>query len=388
MSYIPFKKPLVILVIIAAIPVTSYLIWFFKSEKPIEIFIINKTVSSLSRIENKSVFWALNYNKFVRKKGQMYDYINDYYGFFPLKPHDDKDYKIKDISINDIDSLSDHYDMAWFVDTYGLSFGDWYGYSNSDQFSRMLYGGLNQNDYMFIKEMLNKNKLVIAEFNLFASPTSYLLRSKIEKMLNIYWSGWTGMYYDNLDYTLNQDVPAWIVDQYRKQNEREWMYTKPGIILVNDNSSVIVLENETHIDIEAPLVITSDYMAERYGVTTEVHYPHRFDISFAADTTNVISHYELSVNSNGERLLKKHNIPSRFPAVTVNVDNGLFYYLAGSFSDYELSIISSCFQGAGELDYFLNKNRTDSKSDFFWTYYYPLVSNVILEYYNSLESRY
>ncbi len=384
MRHFPFRKLLVVLIIIAGIPMISYLLWLFKSEKQMEVLVMNKTVTSEDRKEHKAVFWILNHNRFVRKNGETYDYKNDYYGFFPFTAYHGKEYEIKDISVKDIDRLSDKYDLAWIIDTYGLSFNDWYGYSASDTFPRMLYGGLTQNDYSFILEMLKKNKLVIIEFNFFSSPTSNLLRAEAENLLDIYWSGWTGMYYDNLDYTLNAALPTWIVDSYRKQNSGDWPYTKSGIILVHENNDIIVLENETHLDIETPMVITTNENADRYGVTTEVHYPHRFDVSYAADTSNVISYYELSVNSYGDRLLKRHNIPGRFPALTRNSENGKIYYLAGSFSEYDIPILSSCFQGAGELDFYLNKDKIGSTGSFFWTYYYPFISTVLSEYYDSL----
>ncbi len=348
---------------------------------------MNKSAGTVSREEHKAAFWLLNYERFVKKNRTKYDHRKDYYGFIPVKPYRNKNWNIRSIRLNDIDSLTAHYDMAWFVDTYGLSLGDWYGDPSQDVYSRMLYGGLNKNDYIFIKEMLGRNKLVIAEFNFFASPTTGVIRSKTEKLVDVYWSGWTGIYYDNLNYLMNKEVPGWIINNYKEQNQGEWPYSNSGIVLVNHEGKVLVLEYETHIDIEVPLVTTSYDKASSYGVSPVVHYPCRFDISYAADTSDVISYYELSVNLNGERLLSNHNIPSRFPAVTKNSGNGLFYYLAGSYSHHDMTMLTSMLRGSRSFEFIMHSERIGSKGKFFREYYYPFISTVISDYYEIISNQ-
>ncbi|MFO7922271.1 MAG: hypothetical protein R6U58_01090 [Bacteroidales bacterium] len=348
---------------------------------------INKSASSLSRMEHRSAFWVLNHERIVKSDGNKYNHREDYYGFIPLQPYSNKEYIIRDIMPGEIDSLSDHYDLAWFADTHGITYGEWYDDSGDDTFSRLLYGGLSHNDYLFIKHMLNDEKMVIAEFNFFAAPTSDSIRSKVEKMTGVFWSGWTGMYYDNLNYTENDELPDWIVDLYKEQNHGDWPFTKPGIVLVNHNDKVVILESETHIDIHVPLITTNHDLASKYGISAVVHYPYRFDISYAADTTNVISYFHLNANTNGLRVLKNHNIPARFPAVTINTDKGYFYYLAGNYSGYDINMLTSSLSGSMSLDFLLHSDRIGSKGEFFREYYYPFISKIINDYYKSLSER-
>jgi hypothetical protein len=186
------------------------------------------------------------------------------------------------------------------------------------------------------------------------------------------------MYFDNLDINLNDDIPSWIVDSYTRHNNIQWMFSKSGIILVNLDSRVIVLENETHIDIEVPLITTGKSKADRFGVPVTVHFPYRFDISYAADTANVISWFELSVNSRGKELLDGSNIPSRFPAVT---GNGNFYYLSGNYSNYEINMFTSMFRTNRSIDFLFYNDKVESRSEFFRKYYVHLISALISDHY-------
>ncbi len=384
MFYRPAKILFISIIIILAVLLLSFLLWSFKVKRPMEILVMNKAVQSVSRHEHKAAFWILNYNRFVRKSGKSYNHRKDYYGFFPIKPYRYKEYDVRNIRFNDIDSLADHYDMAWFIDTYGLSFGEWYGDVADETYSRMLYGGLNQEDYFYIREMLLRNKPVIAEFNFFASPTSDLLRTKTEELAGIYWSGWTGTYYDNMDYNENSDLPSRIINLYKEQNQGSWPYSRSGIILLNHENRVLVLENETHIEIELPLITTAADKAARYGVSPVIHFPCRFDICYTADTSNVISYYELYPTAEGDSILRKNNIPSRFPAVIGNFDNGPFYYLAGSFSDYDIAMFTSRFTGSRSFDFMLLRDRVETRGKFFSEFYYPFISTIITDYQETL----
>ncbi len=384
MIQLPGKNYLFALIIIAVIPTTIFLLLFLREEKPLEILIMNKNVSSPSRIENKTAFGIINQNRIVRSNKKTYNRKKDYYGFFPLRPRRSKEFHFREIDSDAVDSLANHYDMAWFIDTYSTSMDNWHGDSRNTDTSAN-HGGLTLSDYLFLEKMINRNKLVIAEFNFFASPTSETIREKTEELTGVYWSGWTGMYYDNLDFTINEYLPLRIVEAYRSQSGGNWSYTGSGIILAHENGSVLVLENETHLDIEVPLITTTAGKAKKYGVIEKVHYPYRFDISYTADTMDVISYYELSVNEKGERLLKSNNIPSRFPAVIGNPNQGNFFYHGGSFSNYDLPVLAGMLRSTRSLDFLFYNDNVESRSKFLWKYYNPFVSAVISNYYISLS---
>ncbi len=373
-------------IIIIALPGLSFLTWYFQEKKPIDILIMNKSSVSANRVEHMAAFWVLNHERYIKRTGKTYRHKSDYYGFIPSGPAKNKEYFIKEIDEKKADSLATNYDAAWFVDTYGVQLEEWYAGNDGGPASSMLYGGLDHGDFLFIRKMLERNKLVIAEFNFFASPTTVNIRRRVEQLTGVYWSGWSGRYYDNLNYRTNGEFPDWIVEQYETETGSPWIYSGPGIIFINIDGSIVVLENEIHLDIEVPLVTTSKTNARKYGVSERVHYPGRFDISYAADTASVLSFYEIYATSLGEQILDNHNIPSRFPAVSTGTGEGVFYYFAGTYSHIDISPVTSRLAGIRSFGFLKKDGNIASKNKFFINYYYPLVSGIFKEYHSEITN--
>ena len=87
------------------------------------------------------------------------------------------------------------------ADTYGVFFNDWWTGINKSRKSRKLYGGLNNNDFLLLKEMKDRNKLIIMEYNSFDFPTAQFESVRTQEKLGIVFSGWSGKYFSSLDTT-------------------------------------------------------------------------------------------------------------------------------------------------------------------------------------------
>lgn len=87
-------------------------------------------------------------------------------------------YDIARVRLSEIINLAEQNDVIYLTDTYGVYFNDWYRGINRSRRSRMIYGGLNNSDYLLLKEMCDRNKLVIAEYNTLGHPTPPLERIK------------------------------------------------------------------------------------------------------------------------------------------------------------------------------------------------------------------
>src|SRR6056297_1372970 len=117
-----------LLIILSALVLTitvSLLIWVVKPSRTLEIFILDKTVPTLDRREHKSLHWVLNHQKYVKNDQSLYRLKEDYYGFFPIDPQQQK-FDFRSLSIRDVDDVSDSVDLAYYVDTYGVYYNDWY----------------------------------------------------------------------------------------------------------------------------------------------------------------------------------------------------------------------------------------------------------------------
>ena len=244
----------------------SWLFWYIKPQKPLNIYILDKTVPTVERLEHKSLIWALNHNKFTKPGGSLYDVNKDYYGFFPLNTKS-QEFDFKSLRIHEVQDAALDYDALYYADTYGVYYNEWYNEKNiNSDISPKVYGGLNQNDFLLLKEMKELNKLIITEFNLYNAPTSGLIREKVEDLFGINWSGWTGKYFPSL-YTTSADyIPQWIIQLYMKQNNNQWPFKNAGVVLVHKFGTIAVLENGTHLTQEIPFIISKAATSDKYNI--------------------------------------------------------------------------------------------------------------------------
>lgn len=341
---------------------------------------MNKTVPDKARIEHRALFWVLKHYKFTPAWKNGYSHKKDYYGFFPEYFRNDSEKDIRRIDLMEIDSFTHVYDMAYFADCYGVQYSDFQIERPSD-LPNLIYGGLNQNDYLFLQKMAEKKKPVILEYNFFAAPTSDLIRTKIEQLFGIYWSGWKGKYFGSLSKGDSEtDVPEWVVTEWELQNKDTWIFNKPGIILINSGNTIVVLEKDTHLDIEVPLIITDSEFAKAFKMDEMVYFTGWFDITFALQQNDVTSFFEISANANGTSLLRKYGIPARFPAVIMNKNDKPFVYLAGNYARIDIDFLSASLAGIENLILPQPYGYDLDNKNFFWRFYKPLIGNFIQEH--------
>ena len=381
-----FRKIFIILVILSIIPGYFLLKWAFQPKKELKILILDKTVPSYDRVNHRSFNWILTHEKYVKGNLKRYDYTKDYYGFFPLKPERKKEYKIKRIRLSQVIALADSFDMAYFTDTYGVFFNDWYKGISRTRKSRKIYGGLNNNDYLFMKEMNDRGKLIISEFNTLIFPTDPLERTKVEELLGIKWSEWIGKYFTTLDSAKNPELPVWIMDKYREQYLKPWAFKKGGIVLVNQNDRVVVLENEKDLDFEVPYIYATELGMEKYGLPYKVPFPYWFEI-IEAGKNKVVANFKIHVNQVGDSILAANAIPNEFPAVMEGTKEHPHYYLAGNFASNPVYMRTAYFQRYDDFSRRIGLSLLSKKRYFYWHFYQPLMCSILDQYYNGLQEQ-
>ena len=379
------KKKLINIVLFGIIflPLILWLLWIIKPAYRANILILDKTVLTNIGLEHRAFDWVLQHRKYFKPNGDSYSPEQDYLGFFPLK---NDSFLIKDLSKlteKQIDSLSSSTDMTYFTDSYGIYSNEWYRKQNVSEHSEKVYGGLDKNDVLFLKKMKEKKKLIMAEFNFFATPTSHSEKIEAENLFGLRWSGWTGRYFEQLDTMKNPELPKWVVQLYKEQHQNKWPFTKPGIVFVHSNETIAILEKETDLKREVPMVKSFNYGVEKYGIPKEIRYPYWFDITLSTDTSNrVISYYELYPNERGDSILHQHNIPKIFPAAFENISASPYYYFCGDYTD---SPIRKTFDEMIGMEYFkmfvLNESDLNDRTPFFWRYYLPMTTKILDNYF-------
>jgi hypothetical protein len=383
------KKPLLIVVIILAViialPVINLIRWTFQTKKPIDIILVDKTVPTVDREKHKPFDWILTNERFVKKESKSsYSYRKDYYGFSPKRPLREKLWDRNDYRLTDLIGLAEKNDAVYFADTYGVFFNDWFKGINRSRKSRKIYGGLNNNDFLLIKEMKDRNKLIIMEYNSFDYPTAPFESVRTQEKLGITFSGWTGKYFSSLD-TTKDEFPLWMTAMYRKQYKKPWTYNKSGIVILKEKV-IIVLEEGTHLKNAMPHIITDTTYCRKYGVPASVAFDKWFDIIDPLKN-NVVSRFKIETTAIGDTLLNYNNLSFEFPAVIQEPVANRIYYFSGDFANYNVPYWTCRFLGVDKLKGLLYSDKPDDTRRFFWLYYKPLINGIFTDYYNSINKR-
>lgn len=374
--------PLAIIVILILALLVSFLMWKSKEAKKLDVYVLNKTVPTVKRTKHRSFFWILNHEKYVKKNGEIYNFKEDYYGFYP-KNDDTREFDFKSIRIREIDEYAEKYDMAYYVDTYGVYYNEWYKSKFSDYSGSLkVYGGLNQNDYLLLKAMKDRKKLIITEFNFYSAPTSALTREKLESLFDIKWTGWTGKYFNSLDTSKRENVPEWIINLYMEQNQHKWPFEEGGVVLVHKFGTILILEEGKDLEGNNLLIKSTPEFCDDFQLPDEINYKNWFDITYSGITNDIPAHFILMTNSRGDSLLESYNLKASFPAIIRHTADYQFYYFAGDFAYNDVAIVHSYLEGYDKLGV-LHANRANK---FFWNYYHPLVKGILNEYQSSLKN--
>jgi hypothetical protein len=383
------KKTLLIVVIIMAVifalPVINLIRWTFQSKRPMDIILVDKTVPTLERQKHRSFNWILANERFVKKeKKTSYSYKKDYYGFIPTRPLREKLWLRNDYRLAEVINLADKNDAIYLADTYGVFFNDWYKGINKSRKSRRLYGGLNNTDFLLIKEMKDRNKLIIMEYNSFDYPTAQFESYRTQEKLGITFSGWTGKYFSSLD-TTSEEFPIWMTAMYRKQYKKPWAFSKPGIVILKEKV-IIVLEEGTHLKNAMPHIITDSAYCVKYGVPGSVAFDKWFDIIDPLEN-NIVSKFKIETTPIGDTLLLNNILSNEFPAVVQEPVTQKIYYFSGDFANTNVPFWTCRFKGVDKLKGILYSDKPNDTRRFFWLYYKPLINGIFSDYYNSMNKK-
>lgn len=387
----------ILLLLLAVLPLISFLWCVLQPKKKMNFLILDKTVLLPNSQEHSSVNWVLAQNSITTSEGNSYDKRRDYFGFIP---DGDGHYSINDFNDMtpiELDSIALRYDAVYYTDTYGVYQSEWestYGsldpphmLSRVAERSSLIYGGLTPKEVSLLSKMKRLNKLIITEFNLVASPTSSHVRRLFEREFSVRWSGWVGRYFETLDTNKNKELPMWLKRNYKSQNRGKWPFTHPGIAFVRDDDRLVILELHTHLKTEVPQIITDSVFMKEYDLPHQMKYSFWFDICSTKEPNCVISHYNIDVNALGDSVLKLNRIPKRFPAIIANRRSYPFYYFAGDFADNPISTTTSYFKHIDLISGVMYQPSSQERNSFFWKFYRPLLQNILNNYYEYKSRR-
>lgn len=357
--------------------------WSFRDKKVLNVYILDKTVNSLDRLEHKSFTWILNNSRYVMPNKSSYSHKRDYYGFFPVDIENEI-FDFKSVRINEVDAYAAAYDVAYFTDCYGVHSFEWYKGKTKPIRSQKVYGGLNQNDYLLMKGMLDGGKLVLAEYNMFSTPTNALVRNKTEELLGINWSGWSGRYYSTLDINSPDGPPPWMKNLFESQHMGVWPIMETGIVLINNDGLIEVLILNTHLNSAIPKISATNEAKTRFGVHQNLPFEQWFEF-ISPGKNHVHASFILDVNEKGLESLHRIGLSNEFAAVIEGSGDEKFFYFCGDFAENPAQMWTAKFFGGKAINHFLYKFNSTNRINFFTNFYTPLINSILEEYYQTLE---
>ncbi|MFC0185971.1 hypothetical protein SAMN04515674_113127 [Pseudarcicella hirudinis] len=384
---IRFKRVLFLAIIL--IPFWLWLAWFLTPKRKFVAAIIDKTVLTSDGQEHISLTWVLKHQRFTKTLSKLYQ-IDDYFGFFPL---DEQQYKLKGLerfNESQLEQLSQDSDLTFYTDTYGIYREEWFSGKSQTERSGILYGGMANQDVSFLKKMKSKHKLIMMEFNDINSPTSLAVRKNYETEFGIHWTGWIGRYFSSLDTTINEELPHWLVRNYRKKHHGEWPFTKSGIAFVNEKDEVVVLEKDTHLRTEVPFMSSTKFGQEYFKLPQYTKFPYWFDILENNPKVNrIVSYHNIDANIQGKKILARYHIPTQFPGIVMHkAADYEFYYFSGDFSDNPIGLTSAYFKGIEYVaPYMFTDADLSDRNEFFWEIYQPMTTRILEDYYQKINKK-
>lgn len=356
----------IILILIALFP---WIAWWHKPVRTLIVKVMDKTVPDRSFREHKGLFWILDHERIVKKDGGRYRADKDYIGFEPLG---DMKWQIRE------GDLASPADLVYIADTYGVYNEEFYG-TNKGNRTPLIYGGLQPEEVVSIKQSLANGGTLVSEFNSFGSPTGPEARDALCQWLGLRWSGWTGRHF--LQLKRNVEIPPWAVVNYEKKYNKSWDFAGPGFLFCNDKDDVVVLDDATF---SGPLLCQMSFNPEAKEVLNVqgiFPYTYWFDIAFPESGTKVLAEFKLDLKAEGAELLKKNGIPTGLPAIFYKKDGPRdLYYFAGDFLDHPRDPIMMRYRGICKIYSFFSSR---SEEQFFWGAYVPVMHSILERAYRS-----
>lgn len=359
-------------------------IWSFKDKKVLNIYILNKTVTRYDRHEHKSFTWLLNNARFVMPDMKSYSKTKDYFGFFPVDIENEV-FDFKSVRINEVDGYAAAFDVAYYADCYGVHSFEWYKGKTKPIRSQKVYGGLNQNDFLLLKKMLETGKLVLAEYNMFSTPTNALIRSKTESLMDIGWTGWSGRYFPTFDVTSEDGPPEWMKNLFESQHMGVWPADQSGIVLLNNDGLLEVLVMDKHLNSSVPIIESTPEAVSRFGVKEKVPFVQWFEF-ISPGGNKIPASIKIDVNPEGQKVLSRIGLSATIPAVIEHSGEHKYFYFCGDFAENPAKMWTAKMAGGKSLNHFLTRFGSPEQANFFKYFYSPLTNTILTEYYNSKQN--
>ncbi|MDT3359410.1 MAG: hypothetical protein LIR47_08685 [Spirochaetota bacterium] len=359
-------KPWVLVVLLLLLSILlslPFVLWLLTPTKNLTVTVYDKSVPTTKAEQHQNLGWFLSHFKYPTEEGARFRTRSTYLGYHPGEEN----------PIRDLSSLDERTDLLYIADTYGVyKSGEGFSRTLMDGESNLIWGGSSSSDVQAIRAFLNRESAstVVAEYNTFATPTPSYIQAQLYEVLGTRWTGWTGMYVNNLSKT--GETPPWILDIYGEN----WDYSGSGVLLYNTDDEVVVLREGIELGPGRMTFSFTEKGTAVLGLSGSIEYRLLFDITEPLGGTEELATYSLDVSEKGKQLLERFGLPSSFPAIQLKqTANHRSYYLGGNWAYSKRSLKLFRLKGLASL---LQATATGERT-FYWKYYMPMLASIFEE---------
>lgn len=187
-------------------------------------------------------------------------------------------------------------------------------------------------------------------------------RKRLEDLLQVQYSGWSGGSYEDLSAT--QDVPEKMIHLYEKQSGQRWNFFGEGILLASQEQVIVLRKG---IDYTGTMQLkTGDGTFPFWGV---------FEIVNGAAQDG--PRFEIPLTAGGKTHLEEAKLPENFPAL-IRVQRNLFegYYIAGDMGNYQPTVPNNLVY----ISWLMAHKwiyTPFSNEEVFWCWYVPTIEQIV-----------
>ena len=349
--------------------------WLFSEKSPWSVQVIDKTVPHSNYREHAALHWILNNTKVSNPLDDTkWNIKRDYIGYYPDRVEKAPRFKGVELQPENLQNSN----LLYIADTYGVYSGDFLEESERLthlDYSKLIYGGLDEEEVDAIVEFSQLGGSIVAEFNTFASPTWGSASRRLQDLLGLKWSGWSGRFFSDLASEI--EIPRWARRHWEEHYKEEWEFEGPGYLFAHEDTRIFVLPVGTHISATSPKLYKKTSHPLLNGVEDNITFHYWIDVVYPIDPTQILAEYRFELTEEGQRIFEDFRIPEAFPAVLLASKAPLRMYFAGDFSDNRIS------RGPYYLKWWPKFARWSSSmrdphgpAVFFWKFYYPLLRNI------------
>ena len=371
MLYLLYGLMLALMLGVAALFAVPRILWSRREALPLNVWILNKTVTEGEYQEHEGLMWALNRMKVVDPgSGESFVYDRDYYGTFP---GEGSDFTVRPLGLSTDARSAQKPDLIYLADTYGRYRNEAERQKEDQPWTEpeLLYGGLNDEELDRITSALDEGTVLIGEYDI----VRHTSRQRLEELFGLsLHTGYYGKYFKEL--SRYAEIPRGILANYEKQIGRRWDYEGSGIVLVSGDDRIVVLREGR--DFQGGELSFRFTEASGFEKTKEIPYDGWFEIVLPNPSARILGEYELDLTPYGAATLEKLGLPSVFPAI-VEKQNSRYtsYYFAGDYAQKSFDGEYPSNYGYATLRRMFSLRSEGDSGQFYWQAYLPIMEKIL-----------